>query len=126
MKTLLFAALVSAGLLSTTADVSGDWTISGDVQGVTISETCSFTQTEAKLAGKCINTGKTFATTGTVEDKKVVFKHAGQYQGDPLTLTFTGIIGDDGNLSGAIYVDPLAVDGNFAAKKAAAKPAAGM
>ncbi len=126
MKSLLLAVLVSAGLLSTTTDVSGDWTIAGDVQGVAINENCTFTQTDTKLAGTCTNTGKQFDTTGTVEDKKVTFKHAGQYQGDPLTLTFTGVVRDDGSLSGAIYVDPLAVDGNFAAKKATAKPAAGM
>ena len=120
MKSLLLAAAVSAGLLSATANVTGDWAISGDVQGYPISETCTFTQTDAKLAGTCTNAGKSYATTGTIEDNKVVYKHGGEYQGDALTLTYTGTIGDDGNYSGAIYVDPLAVNGSFAAKKAAA------
>ena len=117
MKVFVFAALLSAGLLSTTGDVSGEWTIAGDVQGYPINETCTFVQTEAKLTGTCVASGKKVESTGIIEGNKVVFKHAGEYQGDPLTLTFTGMVAADGSFSGSIYVEPLAVDGVFAAKK---------
>jgi hypothetical protein len=126
MKTLLLAALLSAGLLAPQTDVTGDWSIIGDVQGVPVNESCTLVQTDGKLAGSCGLMGKKYDTTGTVEDKKVIFKHGGEYQGDALTLTYTGVIGDDGSFSGSIYVDPLAVDGSFAAKKAVAKPATGL
>ena len=126
MKRLLLAVLLSAGLLAPQPDLSGDWKITGDVQGYPIDEACTLVHKDGALAGSCLTQGKKFDTTGTVDGKKVVFKHGGEYQGDPLTLTFTGVVADDGTFSGSIYVDPLAVDGTFAAKKAEAKPAAGM
>jgi len=123
MKSLIFAMLLSAELLAMDSDVTGDWTIAGEVQGVGVDEVCTFVQTDAKLAGSCELTGKKYDTTGSVDGKKVVFKHGGEYNGDPLTLTYTGVMADDGSLSGSIYVDPMAVDGSFSAKKkvAAAK-----
>ena len=120
MKSLLLAAVLSAGLLSTSADVSGDWVLTGDVQGVGVSDVCTLVQTDAKLAGSCSMAGKKYDTTGTIDDKKVTIKHAGDYQGQALTLTYTGVIADDGGFSGAIYVDPMGVDGTFTAKKAVA------
>jgi hypothetical protein len=120
MKGLLFAGLLSAGLLSASGDVSGDWTIVGDVQGVGVSDACTLTQTDAKLAGTCTMAGKKYDTTGTVDEKKIVLKHAGEYNAEPLTLTYTGVIGEDGNFSGVILVDPMGVDGTFTAKKAVA------
>jgi hypothetical protein len=126
MKSLLLAVLLSAGLLAPHADLSGDWRITGDVQGYPIDEACTLAHKDATLSGTCAAQGKNFPTTGTVDGNKVVFKHGGEYQGDPLTLTFTGVVADDGTFSGTIYVDPMAVDGTFAAKKQVAKPAAGM
>jgi len=119
MKTLLTAILLSAGLLSTHGDVSGDWTIVGDVQGVPINDVCTLVQTDGKLAGSCTLQDKKYETTGSVDDRKVVIKHGGEYNGDPLTLTYTGVMADDGSFSGSIYVDPMAVDGSFSAKKKA-------
>jgi hypothetical protein len=123
MKSIVFAVLLSGALFSMENEVTGDWTIAGEVQGVGVDEVCTFVQTEAKLAGSCELTGKKYDTTGTVDGKKVVFKHGGEYNGDALTLTYTGVMAEDGSLSGSIYVDPMAVDGSFSAKKkvAAAK-----
>jgi len=126
MKSLLLAVLLSAGILAPQADLTGDWTITGDVQGYPINEACTLVHKDAALSGSCATQGKKFATTGTVDGKKVIFKHGGEYQGDPLVLTYTGILADDGSFSGSIYVDPMAVDGSFAAKKSVAKPAAGL
>ena len=104
MKSFFFAVLLSATLLSMESSVTGDWTIAGEVQGVGVDEVCAFVQTEAKLAGSCELTGKKYDTTGTVDGKKVIFKHGGEYNGDPLTLTYTGIMAEDGSFSGSIYV----------------------
>lgn len=120
MKSLVLAALLSAGLLSMSSDVSGDWVLTGDVQGVAVSDVCTLIQTDAKLAGSCSTAGKKYDATGSVDDKKITIKHAGEYQGDPLTLTYSGVIGDDGGFKGVIMVDPMGVDGTFTAKKAVA------
>jgi hypothetical protein len=104
-------------MLGADNNVAGTWTITGDVQGYPVNETCTFTQDAGKLTGSCKGSEKTYDTTGTVEGQKVVFKHAGEYQGDALTITFTGKLDDAGALKGTIDVDPMGVSGDFTAKK---------
>ena len=126
MKSLILAAILSAGILAPQANLTGAWTITGDVQGYPLQEDCTLVHTDAKLSGSCVSHGKTYDTTGTVDGTRVVFKHGGEYQGDPLTLTFTGILADAGTFNGSIFVDPMAVDGTFSAKKAVATPVPGL
>jgi hypothetical protein len=117
MKRILPLLIFSTTALWAQPTVPGAWTISGDVQGYPINETCTFTQAKEKITGSCITDGKTYDTTVTVTDKKVVFVHAGEYEGQTLTLTFTGTYNDKGELSGDIDVQPLNYDGTFTAKK---------
>ena len=118
MKLILPLLIFSATALSAQPAVPGSWTVTGDVQGYPVNETCVFTQTKDKISGPCTNSdGKTYDTTVTLTDQKVVFVHGGEYQGQTLTITFTGTFNNKGDLSGDIYVDPMAVDGTFTAKK---------
>ncbi len=123
MKFLIPFILLFASTLTADDVATGEWTISGDVEGVAISEVCTLAQTATSLAGSCMGQGKKWDTAGTVEGKKLTFHHGGEYNGDALTLTYTGTVGDDGTLQGSIDVDPLNVGGVFSAKKTAAKPA---
>jgi hypothetical protein len=109
----------------TGANVTGTWAISGDVQGVGVSETCTLTQgADAKLTGSCDVDGMgKYAATGSVADKTVIITHAGTYQGQDLTLTYTGKINSDGGFTGTIDVDPMGVSGSFSATKKAADAA---
>ena len=123
MKRLLLLFLASTSALLAQPTVPGTWTITGDVQGYPINETCIFTQDKDKITGSCKDSdGKAYDTTVTVTDKKVVFVHAGEYEGQALTLTYTGTYNDKGELSGDIDVQPLNYDGTFTAKKTEAKP----
>ena len=123
MNRFLPLLIFSATALYAQPAVPGDWTINGDIQGYSLHETCTFTQTSDKISGPCTNAdGKTYDTTVTVTDQKIVFVHAGEYEGQALTLTFTGTFNDKGDLAGDIYVDPMAVDGTFTAKKTEKKP----
>ena len=121
MNSFLTAVLLSAGLLSMQGELTGNWKITGDVQGNPINDACALVQTDAKLSGSCMMGGKQYDATGTVDGKKVTFKHGGDYNGDPLTLTYSGALTDDGSIAGSIVIDPMNVDGSFSAKKAVAK-----
>ena len=122
MKLVFSLLFVSTTALFTQPTVPGSWTITGDVQGYAINETCTFTQADDKTTGSCIATdGKKYDTTVTIDGEKVIFVHAGEYEGKPLTLTYTGTYNDKGELSGAIDVKPLGYDGTFTAKKTEAK-----
>ncbi len=76
-------------------------------------------QDKDKISGVCKNDrGKSYDTTVTVAENKVTFIHGGEYEGDALTLTFTGAWNDKGELNGDIDIKPLNVAGTFTAKKA--------
>jgi hypothetical protein len=122
MKRVLPLLLLSTTALFAQPTVPGSWTISGDVQGYPVNETCTFTQDKDKISGSCKGSdGKNYDTTVTVTDKKVVFVHGGEYEGQALTLTYTGTYNDKGELGGDIDVQPLNYAGTFTAKKADAK-----
>jgi hypothetical protein len=122
MKRLLLLFLASTSTLLAQPTVPGSWTITGDVQGYPVNETCVFTQDKDKISGSCKNSeGKSYDTTVTISDNKVVFAHGGEYEGQALTITFTGTYNDKGELAGAIDVQPLNYDGTFTAKKTEAK-----
>jgi hypothetical protein len=119
MKRILPLLLLStSALIAQKPTMPGSWTITGDVQGYPIKETCTFTQAKDKITGSCIvEGGKTYDTTVTVTDQKVVLVHASEYEGQALTLTYTATFNDKGELSGTIDVAPLGYDGTFTAKK---------
>ena len=124
MNRIVPMLVLSASTLFVAPTVPGTWTITGDVQGFPIDDVCVFTQAADKLAGSCTMQGKAFDATVSMDGPKLVFSHGGEYEGAPLTITYTGTFTDKGDLSGTIYVTPLAVDGTFTAKKSDATPAA--
>ncbi len=122
MKRVLPLLLASVATLLAQPTIPGAWTITGDVQGYPLNESCTFTQDKDKISGPCKNSeGKSFDTTVTVSEKKVVLVHGGEYQGQALTLTFTGAWNDKGELNGDIDVQPMQVSGTFNAKKTETK-----
>jgi hypothetical protein len=122
LKRILPLLILSTTTLFAQPTVPGSWTISGDVEGYTINETCTFTQAGEKITGSCVDTiSKTRETTVTLDGEKVIFVHDGEYEGKPLTLTYTGTWNDKGDLTGGIDVKPLGYSGTFTAKKTEAK-----
>jgi len=107
-------ALSSGGQTITT----GTWTISGDIQGYPLNETCDLIVQDKSLTGSCKGPGEAHDVTGTIDGGKVTFKHGGEYNGAPLTLTYTGTVSDQGVVSGIVDVDPMSASGTFTAKKA--------
>lgn len=105
-------------------DVSGTWSISGEVQGVGVEETCTVVQQDTVLTGSCdTSTGK-YDLKGKLDGRTATFSHGGKYQGSDLTITFTGKVATDGTMTGTMDVDPFNATGSFSAKKSdAATPA---
>ncbi len=120
MKGMFAAVLLSGGLLLMQGELTGDWKFTGDVMGTPLDDACKLVHTDAKLAGTCMLSGKQYDTSGSVDGKKVSIKHGGEYNGEALTITYTGNLADDGSITGSIAIDPMGVDGSFSAKKAVA------
>ena len=131
MRTLKTLALVLAlSTLSAFAQgggvnsVSGTWKLSGDVSGHSVDEDCTFTQDGKKLTGSCKSAAadKPTEVTGEVNDKKVTWQYETDYQGQKLTVAFTGTLDAAGSqLKGDIDVQPVGVSGTFSAQKQEAK-----
>ncbi|AFL87129.1 hypothetical protein Terro_0797 [Terriglobus roseus DSM 18391] len=116
---VLIAAPLAARAASP-ANAAGIWSTTGEVSGVSVVETCTFTQdADAKIAGSCLVDGKAYPTTGTVKEETVTWQHGGNYQGTDFIITYTGKLGTDGAITGTMGVDPFNVDGSFTSKKAA-------
>jgi len=114
MTLLLVSALFFAAAVPVNPIATGTWALTGDVQGYPVTESCVLTQTDAAIAGTCIDSAKVSRTvTGTVAEKTITFAHPSEYNGDPLTLTFKGTLDDSGTLKGTIDVYPLDYQGTF-------------
>lgn len=130
MKTLKTLALVLT-LLTISAfaqaggnSVSGTWKVSGDVSGNPIDQVCTFTQDSKKLTGSCksAEADKPTEITGEVNDQKVAWQYDADYQGQKLTIVFTGTLdASSAQLKGDIDVQPMAVSGTFTAQRQEAK-----
>ena len=104
---LLVVALVPPGTAAD--DLSGKWTIDGDVQGNAFTLNCTVEQgAEASLAGQCEVNGMTSDLTGTVKDSDVQFtvtisgytlNYAGKVEGDTLSGGIE-VAGASGTFSG--------------------------
>jgi hypothetical protein len=117
-RTLLILLLLAGWAIAADDAVSGKWKIDGDVQGNAVQESCTLKLDGDKVTGSCKGIGdKSWDVTGTFDGKKVVFAHGGEYNGDALTLTYTGTLDENGALKGTIDVKPFDVSGDFTAKK---------
>lgn len=108
----LFVMLTLLPARMAAADLSGNWTLDGDVQGNPVAMACAMTQADTKLTGKClINGTEQTEIEGTAQDSS--FKFTFTVQG--YTLTYTGSIEGE-TISGDIEV--AGATGKFTGKRA--------
>jgi hypothetical protein len=116
---LLPLLLVSALHLAPADTLTGTWKITGDVMGNPLNEVCTLKQSGDSLSGSCknadANDAKAFDVTGEVKDGKITFRHGGDYQGQALTITYSGTLAAARTLKGSVDVQPYAVTGDFTA-----------
>jgi hypothetical protein len=118
MTFLLFLVLPVFATWSAPAAVAGSWTLATNVQGNTGDATCTFKQDGEKITGACSAPNNTQSdVTGEVTDTKVTFRYVIEWEGQPLTLVFTGTLDTDTTMKGTMEVQPMGVPGEFTAKK---------
>jgi len=105
------------------AGLTGSYNLHSSIGGTDSDSTCSLSQTENKLTGSCKSDTGELKLAGTVDGKKVIIKVNSEYNGEPLTVTYTGTLDDSGNVQGDADVEPMGVTGEF--KLSPAKTAAG-
>jgi len=95
--------------------LAGKWTIHYVIGGQEGDFACTFTQKEKDVTGSCAGAQgqATFEITGKLEGPAVTLQHKAEYNGDQLTLTYTGKAETAEKIAGAVNVAPMGVDGDF-------------
>ena len=120
MRVVMIALALVAALAARETSVAGTWNVESEVAGNAGSSVCTLAQQDNKITGKCTSeNGGEQKVTGEIEGGKVTFRHAGEYNGEALTITYTGKFESATVLSGAVNVLPYNVDGTFKATKKA-------
>lgn len=98
------------------------WRIRGDVAGNPLNQLCTVRVEGAKLSGSCEMQGKSYPLTGEVRDDRVTFQHGGEYEGQSLTIVYSGTAVSAEEVRGTVTVQPYSVSGNFVATQEPANP----
>lgn len=110
---LLFATSAFAAGVT---NLTGQWTIHNNIAGNESDQECKLVQQDNAITGTCKSAeGKDLAVTGTVDGKKVTWKYESDFNGTPLTLTYTATLDESNKVSGTVEVDPFNVSGDFTA-----------
>ncbi len=100
------------------ADLSGTWNVDGDVVGNAVKITCVLKQVGEALSGTATVEGadsENVPVRGSIKGRDVTFQIDVPVQGVSHANVFTGRLGADGTIRGAIAV--ASVGGTFTAKK---------
>ena len=118
MKRFYALALLAAlPVLAADPSLVGSWNISINVNGETHAATCSFKQDGDKLTGTCKGEFGENPLTGQITAEKITWKHEVPYNGETLTLIYTGTISSATEIKGAVNVQPYDMAGDFTGQK---------
>jgi hypothetical protein len=109
---LLFA---SSAFAAGAPSLTGQWSVHNSIAGSESDQECKFVQTDNQLAGSCKSDDKEVKITGSLDGKKLTWKYDSDYNGTPLTLTYTATLDDSGKIAGSVEVQPFGVTGEFTA-----------
>jgi hypothetical protein len=116
---VLSVVLASVSVLAVAADsapISGKWNIHNSVAGNESDAACTFTQKDTELTGTCTSDNGSGKATGKVDGTKITWSYDSQYNGSPLTLTYSGTFDSTANkIAGTVSVEQYGVDGDFSA-----------
>jgi len=121
VKRLLLLALVifaTAAAQAQPVSVAGSWKVAANVSGNASESTCAFTQKDTDLAGTCKSERGDVTITGKVDGKTVSWQFDTQYEGQTLTVYYSGTLDVPEKMTGSINVQPMNVSGEFTATRA--------
>jgi hypothetical protein len=114
-------ALLTVMTAAAPADsVTGNWRVTADVMGNAMTSVCTFAQEGTALTGSCSGAGGgRQEVTGQVAEGKVTFQYRAEYEGQPLTVVYSGALNSPTEFRGTMLVQPFDVGGAFTATRVA-------
>jgi len=114
---LALTLISSAAPQAQPASVGGTWTVRADISGNQSESSCTFTQKESDLTGTCNSDRGAVMVTGKVDGKTVNWQFDTQYEGQTLTVYYSGTSQSEEKITGTVNVQPMNVSGEFTAAK---------
>jgi len=93
--------------------LAGKWTLHYNISGNEGDLACTFDQSDKDFTGACKGDQGEVSVTGKVDEAKVTFQYKTEYNGDVLTIVYTGKLESPAKVSGTVDVQPMGVDGDF-------------
>ena len=116
---LLILTLATLLQVAPAADtIPGSWHFQGDISGFPLNQVCTFTLAGTALSGRCVSAdgdANGIEILGEAKDGNISFQHGGEYEGEPLTVTYNGKVESATQMRGTILVEPFDVTGYFTA-----------
>ena len=95
--------LGSAASPLASADVSGGWSLKGEIAGNNLNVKCALKQDGTKVEGTCkTNEMPDAKTTGEVKEKNVTLQYDVEYEGQTYTLVYTGTFDTETSVKGTV------------------------
>jgi hypothetical protein len=116
LLTLSLATLLQAAPAADT--IPGSWRFQGDISGFPLNQVCTFELAGTALSGRCVSAdgdADGIEILGEAKDGSISFQHGGEYEGEPLTVTYNGKVESATQMRGTILVEPFDVTGYFSA-----------
>lgn len=124
MKKLLIGSLfllVTSAFGVAAAKVTGQWKVHNSIAGNESDQDCTFAVADNKVTGNCKAEDRNMPVSGSIDGNKITWKLETEYNGGPLTMTYTATLDDSDKIAGAVEVQPYGVTGEFTATRS--KPA---
>jgi hypothetical protein len=97
------ALLAWAALPLAAADVSGGWSLKGEIAGNNLDVKCVLKQESEKISGTCkTNEMAEAKTSGEVKEKTVTIQYDVEYEGQTYTLVYTGTMDTETSVKGTV------------------------
>jgi hypothetical protein len=112
---LLVAAGAAAARAAENASLEGKWTLHYNISGYSGDLDCAFNQKDSDVTGTCKSPDGSVSVTGKVDGKNVTLQYKTEYNGDELTVVYTGKVESPTKFAGNVTVQPMGADGEFSA-----------
>ena len=97
--------------------VDGQCDVHANVGGTASDMTCTFTSKDADVTGTCESDQFSHDVTGKVDGKTITWQFNTPWEGQTLTVTYSGTLDGADKMKGTVDVQPLSVTGDFTAAR---------
>jgi len=97
------------------ASLTGKWTLHYNISGYAGDLDCTFNQKDKDVTGTCKSPEGNVSVTGKADGKDITLQYKTEYNGEELTVTYTGKFESPAKFGGTVTVQPMEADGEFTA-----------